>query len=204
MSLIPCPECSKSISEAADSCPKCGWRLIPEKVLEIKENQGQQPKNLRLGCIVIVAILAALAAASWLSDKSQPSHPADASVEDTPAAEKTAQETAREAFARANTTAYTVEVSVERTSADGGPMLIYTSPEPSVFSKYDNPESADAKLELFRAGMCSSFLRGSNTVPYQPPQTGEQRASMLRSYGFRTVTIEDANQNNPSVECPLD
>jgi len=37
MSIIPCPECKKNISDSAESCPKCGYKLTPEKVSEIKE-----------------------------------------------------------------------------------------------------------------------------------------------------------------------
>ena len=36
MALIPCPECKKRISETAESCPKCGYELTPEKVEEVK------------------------------------------------------------------------------------------------------------------------------------------------------------------------
>lgn len=56
MTLIRCPECEKSISETADSCPHCGWRLTPEQVLQIKERQAKE-KNLAVGCLVIGALV---------------------------------------------------------------------------------------------------------------------------------------------------
>jgi hypothetical protein len=70
MALIQCPECSKNISETADSCPKCGWRLTPEKVLAIKQKQ----KDQRLGCLVIAAIFIVLIIIVQLSTKNEPSN----------------------------------------------------------------------------------------------------------------------------------
>lgn len=43
MTLIICPECKKNISDTADSCPKCGYKLTPEKIAELKEKQKINP-----------------------------------------------------------------------------------------------------------------------------------------------------------------
>jgi hypothetical protein len=74
MALIKCPECKKMVSETADSCPKCGWHLTPENVLNIKEQQ----KKRGIGCLVIVAIFVAL---MIFANKNEPSNPAHAVVE---------------------------------------------------------------------------------------------------------------------------
>ena len=39
MARIPCPECKRQISETADSCPKCGYKLTPEEAAIIKKRQ---------------------------------------------------------------------------------------------------------------------------------------------------------------------
>ena len=31
MALSPCPECNREISDKAEFCPHCGYKLIPEK-----------------------------------------------------------------------------------------------------------------------------------------------------------------------------
>ena len=37
MALKSCPECRQKISEFADSCPRCGYRLSLGEADEIKE-----------------------------------------------------------------------------------------------------------------------------------------------------------------------
>ncbi|MBD3339395.1 MAG: hypothetical protein GF353_09820 [Candidatus Lokiarchaeota archaeon] len=56
MALIPCPECKKKISDSSESCPKCGYKLSPEKIEEIKENEKKSQKQVAIGCAVIFAI----------------------------------------------------------------------------------------------------------------------------------------------------
>jgi hypothetical protein len=41
MAMITCPECKKKISETADSCPNCGYKLTPEKIAEVKKKEQQ-------------------------------------------------------------------------------------------------------------------------------------------------------------------
>lgn len=60
MSLILCPECNKQISDRAESCPKCGYVLTPEKIAEIKKNEKQVSKGCGIGCLSVVAIFAIL------------------------------------------------------------------------------------------------------------------------------------------------
>ncbi len=43
MTLIICPECKENISDTADSCPKCGYKITPEKIAELKEKQKFHP-----------------------------------------------------------------------------------------------------------------------------------------------------------------
>lgn len=37
MALIICPECKKKISDTAQQCPNCGYKLSSEKIAQIKE-----------------------------------------------------------------------------------------------------------------------------------------------------------------------
>jgi len=58
MSMIPCPECKKRISEFADSCPKCGVTLTEESVEKQKKIQSRnETTGLCLGigmlCLMI-------------------------------------------------------------------------------------------------------------------------------------------------------
>ncbi len=82
MALIQCPECNKNISETADSCPKCGCQLTPEKVLAAKQKQKEQ----LLGWLVIAAIVVVLAViASIFNNKSSDTaSQSDPSVKDVP------------------------------------------------------------------------------------------------------------------------
>ena len=50
MALIICPECRKKISDAADSCPTCGYKLTPEKIAAIK-------KKGNVGCFIVGFII---------------------------------------------------------------------------------------------------------------------------------------------------
>ncbi len=61
MAMITCPECRKKISEAADSCPKCGYKLTPEKVAEIKK---KELRSLGIGCLIIIVVAIIIAIAS--------------------------------------------------------------------------------------------------------------------------------------------
>lgn len=62
MSLIPCPECKKNISESAENCPNCGYKLTPEKISKIKENQKKNSQGVGIGCLIIVIILIVICA----------------------------------------------------------------------------------------------------------------------------------------------
>ena len=42
MALITCPECKKKMSESADSCPHCGYKLTPEKADQIKKAENEK------------------------------------------------------------------------------------------------------------------------------------------------------------------
>jgi len=56
MALITCPECKKKISDTANSCPNCGYKLTPEKVHEIKKKE-KATNPLALGCLFLIAII---------------------------------------------------------------------------------------------------------------------------------------------------
>jgi len=49
MALITCPECKKKISENAESCPKCGYRITPGEAFEIKVKEQKTQK----GCAIV-------------------------------------------------------------------------------------------------------------------------------------------------------
>jgi len=60
MALITCPECKKSISDSADACPSCGYKIAPDKIAEIKKEQQKLEKGSAIGCLTVIAILAIL------------------------------------------------------------------------------------------------------------------------------------------------
>ena len=61
MALISCPECEKQISETAESCPECGYKLTAEVVASIKKDEAEmekQPqKTTKPGCVVALGIV---------------------------------------------------------------------------------------------------------------------------------------------------
>lgn len=56
MALIPCPECKKRISETAESCPKCGCELTPEKVEEVKQKEKKLQTGIAIGCLIPILL----------------------------------------------------------------------------------------------------------------------------------------------------
>ena len=59
MALIACPECEKQMSDTAESCPDCGYKLTPEIVESIKkdetekeEKEKQQQEATNKGCLI--------------------------------------------------------------------------------------------------------------------------------------------------------
>ena len=61
MALISCPECEKQISETAESCPECGYKLTAEVVASVKKDEAEvekQPqKTTKPGCVVALGIV---------------------------------------------------------------------------------------------------------------------------------------------------
>ena len=61
MALIDCPECEKQISDTADSCPECGYKLTPEIVASIKKDEAEKKKQaqeaLGKGCGIALIVL---------------------------------------------------------------------------------------------------------------------------------------------------
>ena len=57
MARIRCPECRKKISETADSCPKCGYKLTPEEAEEIKRKGAMSCGCTFIAALVFAAIL---------------------------------------------------------------------------------------------------------------------------------------------------
>ncbi len=59
MALIKCPECKKDISDKADNCPNCGYKILESEKEQLKKlaELQKQPKNRWLGYIVIIIII---------------------------------------------------------------------------------------------------------------------------------------------------
>lgn len=57
MALICCPECSKSISEAASACPHCGFKLTAEVVAAQKQKE-QGAEAAAVGCVFVFGAIA--------------------------------------------------------------------------------------------------------------------------------------------------
>jgi hypothetical protein len=60
MAMITCPDCNKKISESADSCPNCGYKLTPEKIAEIKKKGQQGQKRFNIGCLSLIVMFVVL------------------------------------------------------------------------------------------------------------------------------------------------
>lgn len=56
MALINCPECKKLISDTADFCPHCGFKITPEVLEEIKKKQEKEKKNTKIGCFIFIIL----------------------------------------------------------------------------------------------------------------------------------------------------
>lgn len=57
MALIECPECSRKISDNADSCPGCGYPINPISpvVVNGKAKEGCFLQTLNIGCFMIIS-----------------------------------------------------------------------------------------------------------------------------------------------------
>src|SRR5271157_5285455 len=65
MALITCPECKGSVSDTAESCPHCGYKIIPQQVNEainkaVKETKSATNKNI--GILIFAVIISCLIA----------------------------------------------------------------------------------------------------------------------------------------------
>ena len=60
MVLIPCPECRRRVSETAESCPNCGYRLTLEEVTKIKEIKKKRSMGM-IGFLVLLASFVVIA-----------------------------------------------------------------------------------------------------------------------------------------------
>ena len=70
MALIACPECEKQMSDTAESCPDCGYKLTPEIVESIKKDEAEKAekaekekqqqeannKSCLIGCLIFLGI----------------------------------------------------------------------------------------------------------------------------------------------------
>lgn len=55
MSLMHCPECSKEISDKAESCPGCGFVLTKDEMIKVRKSDlSEIKKNPALGILWIV------------------------------------------------------------------------------------------------------------------------------------------------------
>lgn len=60
MALINCPECKRLISDTADFCPHCGFKLSQEIVEEIKRQKEKENKRTKIGCLIFLILFAIL------------------------------------------------------------------------------------------------------------------------------------------------
>ena len=52
MARISCPECKRQISETANSCPKCGYKLVREEVVKTKKKR----QGVQMFCVIVFAL----------------------------------------------------------------------------------------------------------------------------------------------------
>ena len=74
MAQIPCPECNRRISETAESCPKCGCKLTPEKIEEAKKKDKRITTEVAIGCLTPFVIVLGIYMCSQVSPTPRRSH----------------------------------------------------------------------------------------------------------------------------------
>lgn len=59
MALIKCPECGKEISDAAESCPNCGYPIKGQQQIGDSDGlgKGQETKKLKTVLFIVVGII---------------------------------------------------------------------------------------------------------------------------------------------------
>ncbi len=58
MALITCPDCNKTISDTAPTCPQCG-RVMKSPVAPLKvKGEGCFLQTMNVGCAIVFAIIA--------------------------------------------------------------------------------------------------------------------------------------------------
>lgn len=57
MALIKCPECSKKVSDTANTCPNCGYDIQKYLSKDIKKQNEVSPKYKKIIICIIIAIL---------------------------------------------------------------------------------------------------------------------------------------------------
>lgn len=91
MSLVPCPDCGKQVSDAAPTCPACGRPIANNqgRASRAEENKGKRRSCLGPGCLVLILLLAALYLAGQCAgnrpSKPQPAAPSESEMGTTPA-----------------------------------------------------------------------------------------------------------------------
>ncbi|NQV19392.1 MAG: zinc-ribbon domain-containing protein [Armatimonadetes bacterium] len=72
LAMIKCPECHKEIIEIAGYCPKCGYKLTPDKIAEIKKKEQQAKTKLYIGFLLgFIVIFILIDASGFFTSNSQ-------------------------------------------------------------------------------------------------------------------------------------
>lgn len=69
MALVPCEECGREISDAADSCPNCGMPV--KQVEEAEETDEKEEPTASQNVIALLIIFAVISSCFWLANSSK-------------------------------------------------------------------------------------------------------------------------------------
>ena len=164
MARIPCPECKRQISETADSCPKCGYKLTPEEAAKIK----QKNQAVQMGCaiaLVVVSIPILISIAQMDCSSSHQTQPARTST----------YQTRIDVDNLVNQDASYVDSILGR-PADITPITKYPSMMPGEFRYYQLSGGATANVQFYK-GQAKLFQITVSTPEYSPQR-------LARRFGF--------------------
>lgn len=78
VAMFQCPDCKKLISENAETCPKCGRKVVPEDVLkweEANERSKKAGKKIGIGVGIFIVALAVIGTVFGPSDSGKKTAP---------------------------------------------------------------------------------------------------------------------------------
>ncbi len=172
MARIPCPECKRQISETADSCPKCGYKLTPEEAAKIKKRQ----QDYYIGCSIAAVVVVLLPFIVVLIGKNSNTSSRQRNSPSTSTYRTTQNATVRiDVDNLANRSSSFVD-NVLGMSPEITPITKYPSMMPGEFRYYEFSDGSSANIQFYK-GQAKLFQMTVSTPEYSPQR-------LARRFGF--------------------